>query len=50
VLDLQRSVEFRTVSKPSRPFALVPIAALCHAENCSMFAHVAQALEKPQVA
>src|SRR6478736_9193465 len=39
-----------TVSKPSRPFALVPIGTLCQAENCSIFAHDIQALEKPQVA
>src|SRR6059058_3652245 len=39
-----------TVSKPSSPFALVPIGTLCQAENCSICAQVAQALEKPQVA
>src|SRR3954453_18415216 len=42
-------LKVRTVSKPSRPLALVPIGTLCHAENCSMCAHDAQALEKPQV-
>src|SRR4051812_26280608 len=40
----------RTVSNPSSPLALVPIGTLCQAENCSILAHVAQALEKPQVA
>src|ERR1700754_913963 len=39
-----------TVSKPSRPFALVAIGTLCHAESCSICAHVAPPLEKPQVA
>src|SRR6478736_6296552 len=43
-------LNFSSVSKPSRPFALVPIGTLCQAENCSICAQVAQALEKPQVA
>src|SRR3954449_1821618 len=43
-------LKVRTVSKPSSPFALVPIGMLCQAENCSMLAQVAQALQKPQVA
>src|SRR6476469_4332670 len=42
-------LNFSSVSKPSSPFALVPIGTLCQAENCSIFAHDAQALEKPQV-
>src|SRR3981189_2626747 len=41
-------LNFSSVSKPSSPFALVPIGTLCQAENCSMCAHDAQALEKPQ--
>src|SRR5437868_13543783 len=42
-------LNFNSVSKPSSPFALVPIATLCQAENCSICAQLAQALEKPQV-
>ncbi len=42
-------LNFSSVSKPSRPLPLVPIGTLCQAENCSICAQVAQALEKPQV-
>src|ERR1700690_1217301 len=38
-----------TVSKPSRPLALVPIGTLCQAENCSISPQVIQDEEKPQV-
>src|ERR1700688_1346683 len=37
-----------TVSKPSRPLALVPIGTLCQAENCSISPQVIQDEEKPQ--
>src|ERR1700754_3879882 len=42
-------LNFNSVSKPSRPLALVPIGRLCQAENCSICAQEAQPLEKPQV-
>src|SRR6202008_4859677 len=42
-------LNFSTVSKPSRPLALVPIGTLCQAENCSTCDQVTQALEKPQL-
>src|SRR5687767_437522 len=42
-------LNFISVSKPSRPLALVAIGTLCQAENCSMLAQLAQAFEKPQV-
>src|SRR3954466_8608352 len=48
-LTCSGELNFSSVSHPPSPFALVPIGTLCHAENCSICAHDAQALEKPQV-
>src|SRR5204862_5509317 len=48
-LTCSGELNLSSVSKPSRPLPLVPIGMLCQAENCSMCAQVAQALEKPQV-
>src|SRR4029078_10635512 len=42
-------LKVRTVSKPSRPLALVPIGTLCQAENCSICVQAAHGLGKPQV-
>src|SRR4051812_29402645 len=39
----------RTVSKPSRPLALVANGKLCQAESCSILTQLAHAFEKPQV-
>src|SRR5215210_7926539 len=49
-LTCSGELNFSSVSKPSSPFALVPIGTLCQAERCSMLTQVTQAFEKPQVA
>ena len=43
-------LKLSTVSKPSRPFALVESGTLCQADICSTLTQVTHALEKPQVA
>src|SRR5262245_30440879 len=42
-------LNFSSVSKPSRPLALLPIGRLCQAESCSIFTQVAQAFENPHL-
>src|SRR4028119_2296073 len=41
-------LNFSSVSKPSRPLALVPMGTLCQAENCSIMPQVIQAELNPQ--
>ena len=43
------SLKVNSVSKPAKPFSLVPIASLCQALMFSMCTQDCQPLEKPQL-